>query len=498
MPGLLLWTLLSGVTAVYFVSPYFTDTHYHLSVSSYLAKRICVQLAGLDELVITTTETDSLACGYFAEEIETTGWNRLHVRFQDTTVGYYAAGLVEGVLMSSIILSHLNNMFQVYHGDFDALYEYYTQKDAYLLSQTGSDPVLAGLRAQLEGILDGANFLEAGISLEDLYFINTDGDLDNLLALNSPLNSFLGASLPHPRCSALLKVVNSELFIGHATMEDYREMNRVLKSYQWTEGAVVMSSYPGAISSTDDFMLTSQGITVMETSLTAEQPAEYRTDKLFAFYRLRKAVYVSDSAEKFIEEFLKDRDETYSSSWMVVDFQQYAVTPESRSFYVLETTPGYAHYQDMSADLQQTTYWASYNDPAFPTTPARSANSMRQAQFSLLQANITSLPEFQKVLRFNGYSPLHCNDEDPLQPCKPNKSISSRSDLAKQGRLFGATDAKVTSKAAMEKLGLWAVAGPTTEDLPPFEFPAEVQVQYLPRKWDFPWVYADIQTNARD
>ena len=461
---------------------------------------VCVVESGETALLLTAQGTGCLAEGFFKEEMASTGWNRLHVSHQESVLAYYAAGLAEGALMGPIIRSHLHNMFEVYEGDFTALYHYYSQRDAALLDLLANTPdaALVGLRAQLEGVLDGANLVQAGLTLQDLYFINTDGSISNLMSIAQNSVSFLGASNAYPRCSALIKCVGSELFFGHATMENYLEMNRVIKSYEGPEGAVLMSSYPGAISSTDDFVLTSRGLAVMETSLDVDMSLFRDKDEgIFAFYRLQKAARTSTTARQFIKTFLQNDDHTYSSSWMIFDFPQYDRDPTQEAFFVLETAAAYAHYEDKSLYLQQTGYWASYNNPALPNTPAVSPDSLRRDQFALLQANITSLADFQQVLRFNGYSALDCDSTDPLRPCTPAKSISSRADLGEQALLFGATDAKVTSKSLMERTGFWGVSGPTTEDLPAFTFSPSTEREYIPTEWDFAWVYADVRTNAR-
>lgn len=493
----LLWLLLGQTLAV---RPFFASIEYEVTLSADTHDTVCVVESGEAVLLLTAQGTDCLAEGFFKEEIANTGWNRLHVSHQESVLAYYAAGLAEGTLMGPIILSHLHNMFEVYEGDYTALYQYYSQRDAALLEflSTTPDAELAGLRAQLEGVLDGANLVQAGLTLQDLYFINTDGSIGDLMLIAQNSVSFLGASNVYPRCSALIKSVGSELFFGHATMENYLEMNRVIKSYEGPKGAVIMSSYPGAISSTDDFVLTSKGLAVMETSLSIDMSLfSGNNEGIFAFYRLQKAARTSTTARQFIKTFLENDDHTYSSSWMIVDFPQYERDPTQEAFFVLETTAADAQYEDKSLYLQQIGYWASYNNPALPTTPAVASSSLRRDQFALLQANITSLADFQEVLRFNGYNEMDCDSTDPLRPCTPAKSISSRGDLGQQTNLYGATDAKVTSKSLMERTGLWGISGPTTEDLPTFTFSPRTKREYIPTEWDFDWVYADVRTNAR-
>jgi len=78
------------------------------------------------------------------------------------------------------------------------------------------------------------------------------------------------------RCSALVRVSpeSRDLMVGHTTWGDYGKMTRIFKYYNFQlPGAhtkankVGFSSYPGCISSTDDFYELDSGLVVMDTSL---------------------------------------------------------------------------------------------------------------------------------------------------------------------------------------------------------------------------------------
>ena len=81
------------------------------------------------------------------------------------------------------------------------------------------------------------------------------------------------------RCSALIKLVpdlphrTGNLFVGHSTWEGMEEAVRMWKVYDFPfivahEAVVSFSSYPGCISSTDDFYQTKKSqLLITETSL---------------------------------------------------------------------------------------------------------------------------------------------------------------------------------------------------------------------------------------
>ena len=80
-----------------------------------------------------------------------------------------------------------------------------------------------------------------------------------------------------------LTPANSDLFIGHTTWGDYSKMSRVYKYYRFdlplsisvarADGFSV--SYPGCVSSTDDFYMMDNGLAVMDTTLEVLNPKLY-------------------------------------------------------------------------------------------------------------------------------------------------------------------------------------------------------------------------------
>jgi len=84
---------------------------------------------------------------------------------------------------------------------------------------------------------------------------------------NKPVNIMTRAELielisVHGRCSVLVKWTGDELLAGHTTWEDYAEMLRVYKHYHFgfkhpsvKAHKSSHSSYPGMVTSSDDFYL---------------------------------------------------------------------------------------------------------------------------------------------------------------------------------------------------------------------------------------------------
>ena len=111
----------------------------------------------------------------------------------------------------------------------------------------------------------------------------------------------------HGRCSALVKILKTEnryidLFVGHTTWEELWELNRSMKRYNFRlKGTVVeaiFSSYPGTLSSTDDFYVTNHKLVVTETTISEVgntkplDPEKYYPN----FMRVNAATFFAKSA----------------------------------------------------------------------------------------------------------------------------------------------------------------------------------------------------------
>lgn len=324
------------------------------------------------------------------------------------------------------------------------------------------------------------------------------------------------------RCSALVRVANdtSDIFVGHATFSDFAEMLRVFKYYDFPlkkRGArtVGFSSYPGAVSSTDDYYVTSSGLLVTETtiSLLTDEPYDHLDDTgkaLPDFIRIMAATFAAQSGEQWVDMMDRSATGLYGSQWMVVDYNKF--TPgkpiADGTLFVLEQVPTVSHKEDMSEHLRKVGFWSSENRAYYPDARQVSgfadAEEMHGALFSAdhnPRANIfaATAPTVQTItdmraeLRRNRWP--HEVDGGPENT--PDHAISARSDLMKENAAAnGGVDAKVAGSCMVKQLSVDAISGPT-EDQKVFSwtdpvthkelFPG-VPHEGLPDTYNFPWV----------
>jgi hypothetical protein len=420
---------------------------------------------------------------------------------------------------------------------------------------------------QTWGVLDGYNAVVPGdkMSMVDLFILNSDGEtpeLEMALDMEEALLRESTRESPEPgelsflqqrtrprsraarreqelqaltpakwqdikrtsgRCSALVRLGanNSDLYVGHATFSDFSEMLRVFKYYDFPlkqgGGArtVGFSSYPGAVSSTDDYYVTSNKMVVTETtiSLLTDEPYDHLDDtgkSMPDFIRIMAATFAANSGEDWVESMTESATGLYGSQWMVVDYKKFQPgqpVPDG-TLFVLEQVPDINHNADMSGRLRETGFWSSENRAFFPD--ARQVAGFTEAEdlhgklfsadhnpraniFAATEAGVNSLADMRSEMRRNRWP--HEVDGGPENT--PDHAISARSDLAKENASpNGGVDAKVADSCMVNKIAIDAISGPT-EDQKVFSWtdPAThkdlwpgIMHEGLPDSYNFPWV----------
>lgn len=193
------------------------------------------------------------------------------------------------------------------------------------------------------------------------------------------LEEFLAAIARFDHCSALIKVADdlSDVLIGHSTWFSYSSMLRIYKQYEfnfhnWLQSAnkIQFSSYPGMISSGDDFYITSAQLVVMETTNGFVENSLYdliNPHTLFSWQRVRAASALANSGEEwyFYAQFWNSG--TYANQYQILDYKLFAPrnAVPNNTLWVVEVLPGLVVGADMSSHLNRQ-YWPSYNVPFFP------------------------------------------------------------------------------------------------------------------------------------
>lgn len=325
------------------------------------------------------------------------------------------------------------------------------------------------------------------------------------------------------RCSALVKVLpdTADVLVAHTSWEDYVEMMRVFKHYTFAfrhpatkARTVSFSSYPGMVSSTDDWYITDAGLLVTETTVNLMNNdlfARMKPQSLGSWVRAMVASRLAAAGPQWASLYARENSGTYNCHWMIVDYNK--VTPGAplpdNTLYVMETIPGLAVGDDMTAALRRRTYWPSVNRPFFRRVREAAGYPLhdrlvdgvdflsfernpRGHQLARLHHSVKGSPQealaaMKRLIRHNDPA----NDES--QRGKPSYAVAARYDLMEDAErtAMGATDAKVAGMRDVRALHTHAQCGPTTEDgNAPFSFTGEwasLPHEGLPETYDFPW-----------
>ncbi|CAB3402380.1 unnamed protein product [Caenorhabditis bovis] len=489
-----------------------------------------------------------LASASLHNEINATGWAFLEVDVHSDKIPHYlqgyAAGFAEGRVTRELIDLHVINTVNGYCDGAkhycEELGEFLIENLKWMSQEIKENPedeywqqVNLTLN-QLYGLIHGyENTLEAKIDFKDLVIhpilmIQLAGDLEDLaLKFKKPENPKKVYSGPG-HCSALVKLLknNEDLYFSHVTWTSYSAMLRINKKYSFKTrdpGQVYsFSSYPASITSTDDFILTSAKLAILETTI-----ANYNTKSLdlitpktvLTWIRAEIAHRVSSSGLQWAEAFGRHNSGTYNNEWVVVDYKQFhrgkPVQPEHGILHVIEQMPGHIVHSDMTAHLFQTTYWPGYNQPYYKQIIKYSETDKmvekygdwysydktpRALIFKRDHHTVTDMDSMLRLMRSNNYT------KDPLSRCDCNppysaeNAISCRSDLNPENGTYpfkslgfrdhGAIDVKVTNAKLINNLEFTAISGPTYDPVPVFDWntsPLNNKVNHYgqPLKWKF-------------
>lgn len=306
-------------------------------------------------------------------------------------------------------------------------------------------------------------------------------------------------------CSVLIKVLAdlSDVVFGHSTWDDYRNMApRTIKRYSLplfknpsidpTLITQHFSSYPGYLSSIDDFFLIHRSnrlidvrLAIMETSISIyNQDLLHRIERLsvISWVRTRVANQLSSTGQEWAENFSLYRSGTYANQWMIIDLNRFTPgkQPITGFLTILEEIPGSIHIQDVSDIVRNSGYWASYNQPFFTDISLLSGNSAecdmdehycystnpRANIFRTRQSSVHDITDLKHILSYNQFQ------SDLLSEGDPCNAIACRGDLGDklERKPYGNTDSKVASAKQFHEFGtvFEARLGPTHDDQLPF------------------------------
>ncbi|KAI7844422.1 hypothetical protein COHA_002016 [Chlorella ohadii] len=178
------------------------------------------------------------------------------------------------------------------------------------------------------------------------------------------------------RCSSVVRVTPdlSDLLLGHSAWFTYGGMVRVYKHFSLGlrhpafVGRNMSSSYPGELSSDDDFyLLAPSGLAVLQTTNSVFNRTLYQRltpQSVLSWQRARAASLLAANGHAWTSVIAQYNSGTGNNQWMVVDLKLFSPGRELPRglLWVVEQAPGLVVASDQTDTLTRG-YWPSFNIP---------------------------------------------------------------------------------------------------------------------------------------
>lgn len=440
-----------------------------------------------------------------------------------------AAGYLEGYVtaerISDLFLS-AKWMLERHVKDMGKMWSWMSQHSKWIKEETrrqlsgdNADPwwqALDLVLSQLDGLVAGYNqrVAEAGpspdldhISLLEFMMLNSAGDSGDLFQYLYPENqddwSMLTPGEIRTRlalgghCSVLIKVTGdlSDLIVGHVTWTSYALMSRIYKHYNFAlqgddfaSGQLSFSSYPGMISSLDDWYTVGgrSKMIVTETTNDVLDDSIYEghitPQSALTWQRVRVANMLAGNGPEWASHLARLNSATYNNQYMIIDLKLFTPGRDlvPGLLTIAEQMPGDVVYGDATQELERG-HWPSYNVPYFPEVYNRTGYTALAAKlarrggayesaalaglsyqlaprakiFRRDQGAVKDLAGLKAILRYNKFK------TDPYSSGSVWDAICARGDLNTTHPVpAGCTDAKVTSYRLALQMGSEVINGP--------------------------------------
>ena len=482
------------------------------------------------------------AWAYWEDSLNETGWYQLHIKGNAASASeniMTCAGFLEGYLSHDRILNHFNLVFDINGWERTRTYpekikDYLQQNQDYIRQSVEAYRestywVEIGLiLKQFDGLVAGYaqkdQELGLGTTMDafDHWFLQSEGDMDDISAFFPDDPQPKQKVLPGEHCSGLIRILDdySDIYFSHDAWSDFRELHGELKEYdlpikEFKANRITFSTRIGKLSSYDDFYINDKGLFVLETTLTNFNDDLYNqcTPKsVFTWMRSVHATWTSESGQEWTETFAKHNSGTYNNQYLIIDSKKLTrgEKPTKDLLWIIEQMPGITKSADITDQLVNDGYFPSINTPSFEELfnlahyPERIAEwgddgnywdyktSSRYLIFAREAPYINDFDSFKKLMRYNRYQ------VDPYANGDPGQMILSRYDLRDlpnkdhfPRKMFGGLDTKALKLSeAITSMHFHGLASPECVYNPIFSFDdwPENKHDGLPSTWNHTWL----------
>lgn len=501
---------------------------------------------GVSYEVFKVYDETAVAIAVYTDSYNEDGWGKLNIttnKSYPNKIQAYGAGFLEGWITHQEIYEHWFNQRE---SDWESqdlpenVQDFLTKQDAFIQSiekgiQDLYSSTVLNTYYQFLGMIDGynKNTTNRELSLLDFHVINSSGDLTEVKYYKAKKPEFSKMTdkeiimylAKNSHCSSLIKINPdfTDLWFGHNTWTAYLTGTRLLKTYELnfndngadTANVVSFSSYPGSLSSIDDFYITSKDLVVMETTnpLLKEDLFDLLDpNTLLTWHRTIVANRLSKGSQEWTDNFKKNNSGTYNNQFIILDLNKVDIVNKvvsDQALLIIEQIPGYTEVNDVTKYLKAG-FWPSYNIPysemireksgyeainSRVTSRVRTSKTTSKGDNALDDTNtsqsdvdpllnsstnyynnsranifrrdasgVRSLEDMKRILTYNNYH------TDSLTFGHPGFTLASRYDLETDSAMIacmGAIDAKIGSIKEVKGQKFkqfYAIAGPPSSE----------------------------------
>jgi len=452
-------------------------------------------------------DNNYIVYGNIINNINSSSWNYLDLIMNDNNdrisnreqyiLYYKGLGFAEGYITCTEISQYYENFASDVFGKGvnpgDNTIKFIQDNYNYLLKMINENKdddywfEINQLVSQIEGMYNG--FIEASCigdtelgvvndyttlnkpTITHFLLLSSFGDLYQIaLKLTEPGMNSRSRGIKHrrliERCSALIKVTDNDIIVGHNTWDSYETLSpRIFKhlSVPLFDSDITYNTYfsssPGLLSSVDDFY-TVKGLSSLQVIETTNSLFNVKLlhkvvpSTVLSYMRVMVANKLATNGETWSNLFSKYHSGTYTNQWLIVDNNKFNSNGnlDKGLLTVLEEVPGLIIYNDQTDHLISKKYWPSYNYPFYPEIQEEAGykklcdmdvsncyeNVPRAQLFKANQDSVNDIESFKKLMQLNDWQ------SNPLSLNSSCDAIACRGDLDGSGA-FGALDAKVSS-----------------------------------------------------
>ncbi|XP_050577965.1 putative phospholipase B-like lamina ancestor [Bombus affinis] len=446
------------------------------------------------------------ARAYYKTEIFEHGWSYIEIetssKYPDT-VQAYAAGLLEGSLTWQLIHHHWFNTIkpkcEAKPVECRKLMRYLRDNTAVIREHAelteSTDPFWHMVRlfyAQLDGLEAGWKFAvrrsRVSVSLEsdDFLWLALTSDLSGFQQVFNISNSVVSSMITFK----FLARDNSEplVAINQHTSAPYTQMLRLLKKYTFgyhvlpttkTDAlipgrSIVFSSYPGALSSRDEFYLINgenHEMIITGTSLLATNQNEwsllYPKDHVMLTVRLMAANRLATNSQSWFDTISHQNGGASALQW--ISFE-----PRSMTVLLVEQLPRITVAMNYTEKFKKIGFISYIGISNFQNIndivrPVKKDADLLKTRLTRLQENITTFEQFRNLMR--GCSQEGCTSEEQNSKTNQLRELTYRGDLEDIPVPYGIIDTKILAICADGLKSFEATSGPSTlQSRTPFQW----------------------------